>query len=69
MPESLPAQFVTANYFRMFGVKAAAGRLLQPDDDRPGAPPVVVLSYRAWARYGLDPSIVGGNVVAQRAET
>ncbi len=44
-------------------MKPAAGRLLQPDDDRPGAPPVVVLSYRAWARYGLDPSIVGGTVV------
>ena len=31
---SLPAQYVSANYFRMFGVKPAAGRLLQPEDDR-----------------------------------
>ena len=63
VPESFPAQFVTANYFHVLGVKPAAGRLLQPDDDRPGALPVVVLSYQAWARFGLDRSIVGGNVV------
>src|SRR4029453_9846602 len=63
VPESFPAQFVTGNYFRMLGVKAAAGRLLQPDDDRPAAPPVAVLSYRAWARYGLDPAIVGTSAV------
>ena len=58
-PEALNGQFVSGNYFRMFGVGAAAGRVLQPDDDRPGAPPVVVLSYRAWVRLGLDPHIVG----------
>jgi hypothetical protein len=48
IPESLSGKFVTANYFDVFGVPAAAGRLLQPADDRPGAPPVAVLSYRAW---------------------
>jgi predicted permease len=62
VPESLPGQFVTGNYFRVFGVKPAAGRLLQPDDDRSGAPPVVVLSYRAWSRFGFDPSLIGGAV-------
>jgi predicted permease len=61
--QSLPGQFVTANYFRMLGVTPAAGRLLHPDDDRPGAPPVVVLSHRAWARFGLDPSVVGGSIL------
>jgi len=61
IPESLGSKFVTANYFDVFGVSAAAGRLLQPADDRPGAPPVAVLSYRAWMRFGLDPSIVGGS--------
>jgi predicted permease len=61
IPESLGGKFVTANYFDVFGVTAAAGRLLQPADDLPGAPPVAVLSYRAWMRFGLDPSIVGGS--------
>ncbi len=61
--QSLPGQFVTANYFRMLGVTPAAGRLLRPDDDRAGAPPVVVLSHRAWARFGLDPSVIGSSLL------
>ncbi len=62
-PDPLNSQFVTGNYFRMFGVTAAAGRLLQPDDDRFGAAPVVVMSYRTWARYGLDPALIGSAIV------
>jgi predicted permease len=57
--ESVNGQFVTANYFRMFGVQAVAGRVLQPADDRPDAAPVVVLSHRLWSRLGFDPGIVG----------
>src|SRR5262245_17798471 len=63
VPDSFPAQFVTANYFRMFGVEPSFGRLLQPEDDSPAASPVVVLGYTAWARYGFDRSIVGSSVV------
>lgn len=59
--QSSPGEFVSGNYFNMFGIKAYAGRLLNPSDDRPGAPPVAVMSYRLWhERYGEDPSIVGG---------
>jgi hypothetical protein len=54
--ESLPSQYVTANYFQTLGVRAAAGRLLHAEDDDPGAPPVVVLSHHAWShRFGQDP--------------
>src|SRR5262249_50767811 len=35
-------QFISGNYFRMFGLQAAAGRLITPDDDRPSAAPVAV---------------------------
>ena len=57
---SMPAQFVTGNYFRMLGVTPAAGRLIEPGDDVRGAPPVMVLSYRSWnERFGADPAIVG----------
>ena len=63
VPQPLTAQFVTANYFAMFGVKAAAGRVFESGDDRPGAAPVAVMSYRAWARDGLDPSVIGRAVV------
>lgn len=58
--QGYPGEFVSGNYFAMFGVHAYAGRLLAPGDDQPGAPPVAVMSYRLWQqRYGSDPSVVG----------
>jgi predicted permease len=65
---SLTGAFVTANYFRMFGVTPAAGRLLTDDDDRPGAPPVAVMSHQAWTQhFGQDPGVIGGEVVINRS--
>jgi predicted permease len=61
---SIPAQYVSANYFQMFGVRPAAGRLLQPDDDRPDAAPAVVISHQAWVEhFGGDPSLPGSSVL------
>ena len=57
--QSYPGEFVSGNYFPMFGISAYAGRLLTSTDDQPGAPPVAVMSYRLWQQYGSDPSIVG----------
>jgi len=58
--EAFPAQFVTADYFNMFGVRPAAGRLLAPDDDREDAAPAIVLSHRVWTQaYGQDPGVIG----------
>jgi predicted permease len=57
---SHPGAFVSGNYFRMFGINAHAGRLLTAGDDRSGAPPSAVMSYRAWQEaYGADPSVIG----------
>jgi len=51
---------VSGNYFSVLGVKPAAGRMLSPDDDRPRAPAVAVMSYAYWhQRYSDDPSVVG----------
>jgi predicted permease len=54
----------TANYFDMLGVKPFLGRLFDPqDDEKPGANPAVVLSYRAWEqRFGADPNIAGRSI-------
>ena len=58
--QSYPGEFVSGNYFTMFGIRAYAGRVLTAQDDRPGAPPVAVMSYRLWQeRYGSDPSVIG----------
>jgi putative ABC transport system permease protein len=60
MAETFPSEFVSGNYFATFGIQPFAGRMLTPQDDTVGAPPALVMSYRAWQeRYGLDPSIVG----------
>jgi predicted permease len=57
--QSYPGEFVSGNYFAMFGISAYAGRLLTFTDDQPRAPAVAVMSYRLWQQYGSDPSIVG----------
>ncbi len=61
-------QFVSGNYFTMFGIRPFTGRLLVPEDDRPGAPPVAVMSYRAWEQhYGADPTVVGSVFIVDGA--
>src|SRR5262249_41747099 len=57
----VPGELVSGNYFDVLGVRAAAGRLFTPDDNRiPGGHPLAVLSYDYWAtRFGRDPAIVG----------
>jgi predicted permease len=62
--ETFPGEFVSGNYFTTFGLQPFAGRLLTPQDDTPGAPPAIVMSYRTWQQhYGLDPSVVGSTVM------
>ncbi|HTM11681.1 MAG TPA: ABC transporter permease [Bryobacteraceae bacterium] len=62
----LRSEYVTGNYFSTLGVKAFGGRVLSPDDDKPSAPPVVVLSHHTWqAGYGADPSVVGSSFIVE----
>ncbi|HYL94846.1 MAG TPA: ABC transporter permease [Terriglobales bacterium] len=57
-------EFVSGNYFQTFGVPAYAGRLFTPGDDRSNAPPVAVMSYRAWQQhYGCDAGVIGSTFV------
>lgn len=56
---------VTGNYFTVLGVMPRAGRLIVPNDDRPGAPAVAVISERYWqARFGGDPAAIGRTIRA-----
>jgi putative ABC transport system permease protein len=56
---SLRGQLVSGNYFAELGVVAAAGRLLQPEDERTKQP-VIVLSEPAWREhFASDPGVVG----------
>ena len=59
-PESILGYRFAAGFFETLGVAPALGRTFSAEDDRPGAPPVVVLSHRLWQRrLGGDPGVVG----------
>ncbi len=58
--QSVMGTFVSGNYFRVFGLRPAAGRLFVDADDKQGAPVTAVMSYAAWKEdYNGDPSVVG----------
>jgi predicted permease len=62
----LRSEYVTGTYFSTLGVRAFGGRVFTPEDDRPSAPPVVVLSHRVWqTTYASDPSVVGSTFVLE----
>jgi predicted permease len=61
--QSMRNEYVSGNYFAMFGIGPYAGRVIAPADDHKGANPVAVLSYRAWQqKFGGDRSIVGSGI-------
>jgi len=54
---------VTANFFSMLGGRPILGRAFLPEEDRPGSPPVAVLSYAFWqSRFGGDRQVLGRTV-------
>jgi macrolide transport system ATP-binding/permease protein len=58
--KSVMGTFVSGNYFRVFGLSPAAGRLFVDSDDQKGAPVTAVMSYDAWQQdYAGDPKVVG----------
>jgi putative ABC transport system permease protein len=58
--EQFTGALVTANNFQFLGVAPLVGRGLVPDDAKPGASPVFVMSHKMWlGRYNLDPGVVG----------
>lgn len=61
--ERVQGVWVTASMVPLLGARAEIGRLIAPDDDRPGAAPVVVLSHGFWTRaFGGDRSVVGSTL-------
>ncbi|MBZ5579120.1 MAG: ABC transporter permease [Acidobacteriia bacterium] len=59
-PERLEGATVTYRWFEVFGARPALGRVFSPEEDKPGANHVAVLSDPAWTRiFGRDPSVLG----------
>jgi putative ABC transport system permease protein len=54
---------VSADYFTVYGVSPALGRVFTAEEDQPGREQVAVLSHRLWVRsFGADPAVVGKDV-------
>jgi predicted permease len=62
-PELLGGIMASSTLLHMLGAKPLLGRVLRPEEDRPGKPPVVILSYGLWRRlFSSDPHIVGTSI-------
>ena len=56
----------TASLFTEWGLGTVVGRVIRPEDDRKGAPRVVLLSHGFWTRqFGADPKVVGSSLRLQ----
>jgi len=50
----------------MLGARPYIGRLLRPEDDRPGTAPVAILSYGLWKRlFSGDPRVLGQRIILE----
>jgi putative ABC transport system permease protein len=59
-PQRVTTGVVSANFFDVLGVRPVAGRTFRADDDKPGAPAVLMLSYAYWqSKLGGDPGVIG----------
>ena len=57
--ERISAEFVSANYFSVLGIQPAIGSAFAPEDERPGAARIAVISYALWKRrLGGEPAVL-----------
>ncbi len=62
-PERLTGAMVSASFFDVLGVRPVIGQALSPEHDRPGTPPVVVLSHQLWQRRtGADRGVINRTI-------
>jgi putative ABC transport system permease protein len=58
--ERITGGYATMSLFPLLGVQPMMGRTFLPEEDRPGGPPVAILSHAFWKRrFGGDPSVIG----------
>ncbi len=62
-PERIDALRTQSSLLQMLGAKPLLGRLLLPEEDKPGKPAAAVLSYRVWTRFfNSDPRVLGQSI-------
>jgi predicted permease len=63
-PERVDVMRTQSSLLGMLGGRAHLGRLLLPEDDKPGRTPVTILTDRVWKRlFSSDPTIVGKSIL------
>lgn len=63
-PEYLDSRQISADVFPALGISPAYGRGFRPDEDRPGAAPVAMISYELWERrFAGDRSVLGKTLI------
>jgi predicted permease len=66
LPERVFGARVSGSLFPMLGTPPLVGRVIEPDDDRPGREEVLVLGYRVWQRlFAGDQGVVGTTVMLE----
>ena len=69
-PERFSSGQLTVEAFKALGVQAELGRGFQDGDDKPGAPPIVLLGHDLWRdRFGASPSLVGTTIRVNGVQT
>src|SRR5438445_3358987 len=62
-PEHISCASVTRNFFNIVSLPPEIGRTFSEDEDKVGAPPVVIISDRLWQRaFNSDPSAIGRSI-------
>jgi putative ABC transport system permease protein len=61
--DHLAGCFISANGFSALRDRPIVGRDFRPEDDRPGAVPVIIIGHGVWTeRFGADSSAIGRTV-------
>ncbi|HET7260146.1 MAG TPA: ABC transporter permease [Candidatus Acidoferrum sp.] len=66
--ERLSGYMISSDFFSTLGVKPALGRMFRPEEDQPGAGPVVILGGGFWKRrFGSSTEILGKSLTLNGA--
>jgi len=67
-PEQLTGNRISPSLTRTLGVAPIAGRAFADDEDKPGAPPVVMIGEGLWKRrFGADRALIGRTIILNGA--
>jgi predicted permease len=68
-PKMISAGYVSGGLMTFLGVRPEAGRLLLPDDGKPGQDHTAMISYGLWkGLFGEDPAVIGRTITLDNQE-